>query len=114
MKYTSLPFKEYLKFYKWLDRLPILQITADEYREIGESYKTTVSYNNESDEEIIKNIFNIDEYIENYVEDTDLMYNAKIDLKDRNKFVRLIYYILFDKNTLKRRITEIKNKFKSK
>lgn len=114
MKYTSLPMKEYLKFYKWLDRLPILQITADEYREIGESYKTTVSYNNESDEETIKKLFNIDEYIENYVEDTDLMYNAKIDLKDRNKFVRLIYYILFDKNTLKRRITEIKNKFKSK
>lgn len=114
MNYTSLPFKEYLKFYKWLDRLPILQITVDEYREIGESYKTTVSYNNESDEEIIKKLFNIDEYIENYVEDTDLMYNAKIDLKDRNKFVRLIYYILFDKNTLKRRITEIKNKFKSK
>ncbi|MCI8699816.1 MAG: glycosyltransferase [Clostridia bacterium] len=37
----------------------------------------------------------------------DLSYNPIVDLNERNRFVRLIYYILFDRTTIKRRIKEI-------
>ena len=41
-----------------------------------------------------------------------MVYNSTVDLKDRNKFVRLIYYVFFDRKTLSRRIGDIcyKNK----
>lgn len=36
-----------------------------------------------------------------------LIYNSNIDLNNKNKFVRLIYYTIFDRPTLTRRISEI-------
>lgn len=37
----------------------------------------------------------------------DLDYNNVVDLENRNKFIRLLYYAIYDTKTLKRRIKEI-------
>ena len=58
------------------------------------------------------NLFGIDNDITEFLGDNELIYNSTVDLKDRNKFVRLIYYTMFDRKTLSRRIGDIcyKNK----
>jgi len=44
----------------------------------------------------------------------DLNYDPIVDLNKKNKFLRLIYYVLFDRQTLKRRIGEITYKLRKK
>ena len=44
----------------------------------------------------------------------DLNYNPTVDLNGKNKFLRLIYYTLFDKDTMKRRLSEITYKFRKR
>ena len=43
-----------------------------------------------------------------------LRYNATVDLTNRSKFSRFLFYLLFDRKTFKRRIGEITYKFRRK
>ena len=43
-----------------------------------------------------------------------LIYNSNVDISKRNKLVRLIFYSLYDRETLKRRIGEITYKWRKK
>ena len=58
-------------------------------------------------------LYSIDNDIPIFNRQDELVYNSNVDLTNRNKFVRLIYYMLFDKATLNRRIGNVcyKNKF---
>lgn len=113
--YISLPFMAYLNSSKEIDKMPFSSVIFEDNVGIGEPLKMVTNWTQDlsiRNQATMDNLFGIDNDITEFLGDNELIYNSTVDLKDRNKFVRLIYYTMFDRKTLSRRIGDIcyKNK----
>ena len=113
--YISLPFMAYLNSSKEIDKMPFSSVIFEDNVGIGEPLKMVTNWTQDlstRNQATMDNLFNIDNDISEFLGENELVYNSTVDLKDRNKFVRLIYYVFFDRKTLSRRIGDIcyKNK----
>lgn len=115
--YISLPIMAYFNSAKRIDKQPLSAIEFEDDIRIGKRRKMIDDMQEDLDAknqltlEILfgsKNI-NFEEYSTG-----NLNYNMVVNLNSRNKFIRLIYYILFDRKTLKRRIGEVTYRFRKK
>ena len=113
--YISLPFMAYINSSKEIDKMPFSSVIFEDNVGLGEPLKMVTNWTKDlslRNQATMDNLFNIDNDISEFLGENELVYNSTVDLKDRNKFIRLIYYTLFDKKTLQRRIGDIcyKNK----
>ena len=108
--YISLPFMAYINSSKEIDKMPFSSVIFEDNVGIGEPLKMVKNWTQDlstRNQATMDNLFNIDNDISEFLGENELVYNSTVDLKDRNKFIRLIYYALFDKKTLQRRIGDI-------
>lgn len=114
--YISLPFMAYLNSSKEIDKMPFSSVIFEDNVGLGEPLKMVTNWTQDlsiRNQATMDNLFGIDNDISEFLGENELVYNSTVDLKDRNKLVRLIYYILFDKKTLSRRIGDICYKHKA-
>ncbi len=103
--YISLPIMGYFNSAKRIDKEPLSAVEFEDDIRTGKSRKMIEDMQEDLN---AKNQRTIDEMLSPIASlGGRLKYNPIVDLNNRNKIVRLIYYILFDKNTVKRRIKEI-------
>ncbi len=113
--YISLPFMAYLNSSKEIDKMPLSSVIFEDNVGLGDpipmvkNWTQDVSIRNQA---TLDKLLNIDNDVTEFLGDNELVYNSTVDLKNRSKFVRLIYYFVFDRKTLSRRIGEVcyKNK----
>ena len=99
-----------------IDKAPFAAVRFEDGLGLGDdlsmvySWTKDLSYHNQATMDVL---YSIDNDIPIFNRQDELVYNSNVDLTNRNKFVRLIYYMLFDKATLNRRIGNVcyKNKF---
>lgn len=113
--YISLPFMAYMNSSREIDKMPLSSVIFEDNVGLGEPLKMVKNWTQDlstRNQATMENLFNIDNDISEFLGENELVYNSTVDLKDRNKFVRLIYYTIFDRKTLSRRIGDIcyKNK----
>ncbi len=113
--YISLPFMAYLNSSKEIDKMPFSSVIFEDNVGIGEPLKMVTNWTQDlstRNQATMDNLFGIDNDISEFLGENELVYNSTVDLKNRNKIVRLIYYTFFDRKTLSRRIGDIcyKNK----
>lgn len=106
--YASLPIMAYFNATKMIDRIPLSSVEFEDDIGYGINRKMVDDMQNELNYKNQKTLDNLFSPIVSF--DGDLRYNPIVDLNGRNKFVRLIYYFLFDRSTIKRRIKEILRK----
>ncbi len=114
--YISLPFMAYLNSSKEIDKMPFSSVIFEDNVGLGEPLKMVTNWTQDlsiRNQATMDNLFGIDNDISEFLGENELIYNSTVDLKDRNKLVRLIYYILFDKKTLSRRIGDVCYKHKA-
>ncbi len=114
--YISLPFMAYLNSSKEIDKMPFSSVIFEDNVGLGEPLKMVTNWTQDlstRNQATMDNLFGIDNDISEFLGENELVYNSTVDLKDRNKLVRLIYYILFDKKTLSRRIGDVCYKHKA-
>lgn len=115
--YISLPIMAYFNSTRRIDKQPLSAIEFEDDIRTGKSRKMIDDMQEDLDS---KNQHTLEELYERKnirvgsQKLGDLNYNPIVDLNERNKFIRLIYYILFDGKTIKRRIGEITYKFRNK
>lgn len=107
--YITLPIMAYFNSAKRIDKHPLSAIefeddirTGRKRKMIDDMQEDLNSKNQCTLEYLLKSTTNVEAN-----KMGDLHYNPIVDLNKRNKFIRLIYYILFDRTTIKRRIKEI-------
>ena len=107
--YITLPIMAYFNSAKRIDKQPLSAIefeddirTGKKRKMIDDMQEDLNSKNQCILEDLLKSTTNAEANRMG-----ELNYNPIVDLNERNKFVRLIYYILFDRTTIKRRIKEI-------
>lgn len=113
--YISLPYMAYLNSSREIDKAPFAAVRFEDGLGLGDdlsmvySWTKDLSYHNQATMDVL---YSIDNDIPIFNRQDELVYNSNVDLTNRNKFVRLIYYMLFDKATLNRRIGNVcyKNK----
>ncbi len=113
--YISLPYMAYLNSSREIDKAPFASVRFEDGLGLGDdlsmvySWTKDLSYHNQATMDVL---YSIDNDIPIFNRQDELIYNSNVDLTNRNKFVRLIYYMLFDKDTFKRRIGNVcyKNK----
>ena len=113
--YISLPFMAYMNSSREIDKMPLSSVIFEDNVGLGEPLKMVKNWTQDlsvRNQATMENLFNIDNDVSEFLGENELVYNSTVDLKDRNKFVRLIYYTMFDRKTLSRRIGDIcyKNK----
>lgn len=113
--YISLPFMAYMNSSKEIDKMPLSSVIFEDNVGLGEPLSMVKNWTQDlstRNQATMDNLYGIDNDISEFLGENELVYNSTVDLKDRNKFVRLIYYSLFDRKTLSRRIGDIcyKNK----
>lgn len=110
--YLTLPILSYFNSSKDIDKLPLSAVLFEDDIRVDGSFRMIDDMKKEINN---KNQRTIDVLLNLHkdVKMGDLLYNPYVDLSKKNKLVRLMYYILFDRNTLNRRFKEIKCKFKS-
>lgn len=115
--YISLPIMAYFNSAQRIDKQPLSAIEFEDDIRTGKRRKMIDDMQEDLDS---KNQSSLEALFEkkniNFKEFSTggLNYNIAVDLSGRNKFIRLIYYILFDRKTLKRRIGEITYRFRKK
>lgn len=115
--YISLPIMAYINSANMLDKQPLSAVEFEDDIGFGKTRKMIYDMKQELDS---KNQHTLEELYERKnirvgsQKLGDLNYNPIVDLNERNKFIRIIYYILFDRKTLKRRIGEVTYKFRNK
>lgn len=110
--YITLPIMGYFNASRPIDKQPLSAIEFEDDIRTGISRKMI---DDMQDDLNSKNQYLLEDLLENKdieEEQGKLHYNSNVDLNERNKFVRLLYYIFFDKETIKRRISEITYKFR--
>lgn len=115
--YISLPIMAYINSAKMLDKQPLSAVEFEDDIGFGKNRKMIDDMQQELNgknqhtlEELFENK-NIKEGVQNV---GFLNYDPMVNLNNRNKFVRVIYYLLFDTTTLKRRAKEIIYKIRRK
>ncbi len=98
--YISLPIMGYFNSAKRIDKEPLSAVEFEDDIRTGKSRKMIDDMQEDLDAKNQKTM-------EKLLINGKLNYNPVVDLNDKNKFIRLIYYALFDRSTIKRRIKEI-------
>lgn len=113
--YISLPIMAYFNAARPIDKLPLAAVKFEDEIRTGE---TRIMINDMQDDLDSKNQYNLEElcFKSNDTKHSTgvLRYNATVDLTNRSKFSRFLFYLLFDRKTFKRRIGEITYKFRRK
>lgn len=115
--YSGLPFLTYMNASKEIDKYPFSSVLFEDNLAIGEQTKMIRVW---EDELKLKNQYPILSLVNmNFEQDEGfnrnrLVYNSNIDLRNKNKFMRLLFYVLYDRDTFKRRISEIKFNMRNK
>ena len=104
--YTTLPMQSYIHSSNEIDRTIFSAFSFED--DIRNKEKINVNYL-WSKECMLHNQHNVDQLLMgNIGADTNCNVQlGNVDLSNRNKLVRLIYYTFFDRITLKRRVNEI-------
>ena len=108
--YVSLPFLAYMNSAREIDRFPFSSTLFEDNLALGDPLKMVKIW---KDELIAKNQYTIsalmsmDSDVETFNISKRLNYNSNVDLNKKSKFLRLLFYILFDRETLRRRFDEL-------
>lgn len=108
--YITLPIMAYFNSARRIDKQPLSAIEFEDDIRTGIKRKMIDGMQedlNSKNQCLLKDLLQNKNINENEIEEGKLNYNSKVDLNNRNKFIRLIYYMLFDRRTIKRRISEI-------
>ena len=112
--YISLPFLAYMNSSKEVDKYPFGCVDFEDDLAINKKIKMTKVWQEELD---LRNQYNMPSLLSmtknnegNFFHGNRLVYNSHVDLNGRSKIVRIIYYLLFDRETYKRRIDDIFHK----
>lgn len=113
--YVGLPFMAYMNSSREVDKYPFNSVIFEDNLAIGEPTRMVRVWQDElklRNQHTILALLNVsDNGIDNSFTGNRLVYNSNIDLQKQSKFKRLLFYILYDHETLKRRISEIKHHF---
>lgn len=113
--YISIPFMAYMNSSKEIDKYPLHSVIFEDDLGIGEPTKMVRVWQDElmaRNQHTIPALLNVsDEGLDNFFTGNHLVYNSNINLQNENKIKRLLFYVLFDRETLKRRISEIKHHY---
>lgn len=105
--YTSLPFMSYINSSRPIDMLMFNSIEFEDTIRIKEIKPITedwlIERKNKNQQEM-NELINRCQIVRN---NSSFNYNNVVDLEHRNKFIRLLYYIVYDTQTFKRRMREI-------
>lgn len=105
--YIALPIMAYFNSTRRIDKQPLSAVEFEDDIRRGKTRKMIDDMQEDLDS---KNQFLLEELFKNTNTNEgigELHYNSVVDLNERSKLVRLIYYMLFDRSTIKRRIKEI-------
>ena len=108
--YISLPIMGYFNSARRIDKQPLSAIEFEDDIRVDKKIKMIDDMQidlNSKNQNSLEGIFNGGNINIEGHKMGELHYNPVVDLNKRNKLVRLIYYALFDRNTIKRRIREI-------
>ncbi|MBQ9658612.1 MAG: glycosyltransferase [Clostridia bacterium] len=114
--YISLPIMAYINSARMIDKLPLSAVEFEDDIGFGKNRKMIddmqqeLNSKNQCSLQLLFERNNISTGLQNIGK---LNYNL-VDLNNKNRFTRLIYYILFDRKTIKRRIGEVTYKFRHK
>lgn len=115
--YISLPIMAYINAASRLDKEPLSAVEFEDDIGFGKNRKMIDDMQQELNN---KNQLSLEELFERrnikvgVQKLGELNYDPIVDLNKRNKFIRIIYYTLFDRQTLKRRLGEITYKFRKR
>lgn len=116
--YMGLPFMAFMNSSREIDKYPFSSVIFEDNLAIGEPLKMVRVWQDElmlRNQHTIPSLLNVSENgVDNYFTGNRLVYNSNIDLQKQNKIKRLLFYILYDRDTLKRRFSEIKHHFWNK
>ncbi len=116
--YVGLPFMAYMNSSREIDKYPFNSVIFEDNLAIGEPTKMVRVWQDElmlRNQHTIPALLNVsDNGVDNCFTGNRLVYNSNIDLQKQSKFKRLLFYLLYDRDTLKRRISEIKHHFWNK
>lgn len=107
--YITLPIMSYFNSATRLDKRPLDAVEFEDTIRTNKREKMIDSMQedlNHKNQRTINDLYNNATIWNKSQKVGKLDYNPTVDLNGRNKFVRLLYYALFDKTTLKRRIRD--------
>lgn len=117
--YVSLPILAYFNASRRLDKLPLFAVSFEDDIRTGESRRMIDDMQEDLNR---KNQALLPGLVSGYIGDGDigpikvgeLYYNPYVNLNKKGKLRRLLYYVLYDRATLKRRFSDMKSKFGKK
>lgn len=107
--YITLPIMSYFNSATRLDKRPLDAVEFEDTIRTNKREKMIDSMQedlNHKNQRTINDLYNNATIWNKSQKVGELDYNPTVDLNGRNKFVRLLYYALFDRTTLKRRIRD--------
>lgn len=107
--YITLPIMSYFNSATRLDKRPLDAVEFEDTIRTNKREKMIDSMQedlNHKNQRTINDLYNNATIWNKSQKVGKLDYNPTVDLNGRNKFVRLMYYVLFDRTTLKRRIRD--------
>ena len=107
--YITLPIMSYFNSATRLDKRPLDAVEFEDTIRTNKREKMIDSMQedlNHKNQRTINDLYNNATIWNKSQRVGELDYNPTVDLNGRNKFVRLVYYVLFDRTTLKRRIKD--------
>ena len=115
--YISLPIMAYFNSSRRIDKQPLSAIEFEDDIRTGKTRKMIDDMQedlNSKNQCVLESLFKQENVSFGTRKVGELNYNPTVNLNEKNKFLRLIYYILFDKETMKRRLSEITYKFRKR
>lgn len=113
--YMGLPFMAYMNSSKEIDKYPFSSVLFEDDFSMGIPKKMVRVWQDElmlRNQHTVHSLLNIkDDDNDNLFTGNRLVYNSNVDLQKQNKFKRLLFYLLYDRETLKRRFSEIRHHF---
>ena len=117
----------YFNSSKAVDKLPLIPILFEDdighnkiSKMIDEMNKDLISKNQQTLYNLSHSIFKLEDCCFNFnykelidlISDPSLVYNPIVNLQNHNKLSKFIFYLLYDKQTLKRKVNRILSKIK--
>ena len=115
--YISLPIMAYFNSSRRIDKQPLSAIEFEDDIRTGKTRKMIDDMQedlNSKNQCALETLFNQGNINLETHKVGELNYNPTVNLNGKNKLLRLLYYTLFDKETMKRRIGEITYKFRNR
>lgn len=115
--YISLPIMAYFNSSRRIDKQPLSAIEFEDDIRTGKTRKMIDDMQedlNTKNQCVLETLFEQGNINLETHKVGELNYNPTVNLNGKNKFLRLIYYTLFDKETMKRRMNEIIYKFRKR